>query len=481
MRFPSQKRARLADSTHLVRARVLRALLRSEGHVALFFELDGNLAYASPSVQRLLGYQPDELLGTSLVALLHPEDDAAAGALLAAEEPEEDPRVFGVRDRASELRLRHRDGRYVTVEALGSDFTSTPDIDGTLLVLRDVSAHRAADDVLRSLAAGGVGRTSLVRLAELADQSGAELTSAVLVAEEPRLWVTSQLPDPLLAETSQRGPWDIQPSTSELVILADLDTRAHPALDPALAAEARKLGFVACWCTPVLMPEQRTPDAAATFGTSSRLALGWIVTWSRRYRWPSPAIETGLRHCADVARLALARRGSEGRLRHLALHDPLTDAYNRAGFEDAIGALQRPDGHLLLIDLDDFKQVNDTFGHAVGDDALVEAARRIRLALPRRAILARYGGDEFAAFIPSVGPEQAAECAAQVLATLRAPGSDGVFPLILTASIGIDSPARAATLRERFASADRALYAAKAGGRQRFVVDAAAAALPFTR
>jgi diguanylate cyclase (GGDEF)-like protein len=155
-------------------------------------------------------------------------------------------------------------------------------------------------------------------------------------------------------------------------------------------------------------------------------------------------------------------------LEHRATHDPLTGLGNRAAVTEALGvAVGRPAGErgwLVLLDLDGFKEVNDTLGHPVGDELLVALGREFRRTAPD-GLVARLGGDEFAVILPDAEPAAVLDTAD---ALLHAAGLDhllGGNRVRVSASIGVlrldDVHSCAEALRE----ADVALYAAKAAGR----------------
>ncbi|AWT36406.1 hypothetical protein GCM10008956_14870 [Deinococcus arenae] len=168
-----------------------------------------------------------------------------------------------------------------------------------------------------------------------------------------------------------------------------------------------------------------------------------------------------LRHSA-----AALERGS-ARLRHQARHDSLTGLPNRAEFEEQLRrALQGP-AAVMFIDLDGFKDVNDTFGHPVGDELLRLVTARLNAHLPARATLARVGGDEFTLVLPGADEAQALSAARQLLGSLRDPVEMAGLTLPLSASIGVSLAPRdgtdVTTLQRR---ADTAMYHAKRSGRQ---------------
>ncbi len=167
------------------------------------------------------------------------------------------------------------------------------------------------------------------------------------------------------------------------------------------------------------------------------------------------------------------QRELEEQLRHDALHDPLTGLWNRPAFaqytEKACARAAR-DGStiaLLFVDLDGFKQVNDTLGHSLGDDVLIEVGKRLRTCLRGGEVLARLGGDEFTVLIERVsGSHDAIEIADRIHATLIKPLEGPEAPLLVGASVGIAlSEQGRLSAAELLRDADHAMYMAKRSGR----------------
>ncbi|MGU3494577.1 putative bifunctional diguanylate cyclase/phosphodiesterase [Xanthobacteraceae bacterium A53D] len=164
---------------------------------------------------------------------------------------------------------------------------------------------------------------------------------------------------------------------------------------------------------------------------------------------------------------------AEQRARHAALHDVLTGLPNRAAFQNALEAAYAGGGPvcLLLIDLDSLKDVNDTFGHDVGDALLVEAGRRLEQLVKDRGTVARLGGDEFVVLLGEGSLEAATELAQLIVTEFRRPMLQRGRPLFTKASVGIALRAAAdGAPGELLKDADLALYAAKRQGRNRAVV-----------
>ena len=165
------------------------------------------------------------------------------------------------------------------------------------------------------------------------------------------------------------------------------------------------------------------------------------------------------------------------RYQHAAERDPLTGLFNRRGFDVATLAFspaERLEGVIMVCDIDHFKQVNDSFGHASGDGVLAGLADLLLSRLPPNAVISRFGGEEFVVFLPDMRLADAAALAQLVRVDFAAKDwrPSGVLRQI-TMSIGVAAPTGGDTsLHDTLSRADRALYAAKSGGRNGVMIDA---------
>ena len=161
-------------------------------------------------------------------------------------------------------------------------------------------------------------------------------------------------------------------------------------------------------------------------------------------------------------------KAKERQMESIAASDPLTGVRNRRGFErDAAKRLTESaddaTGALLFIDLNDFKGINDEFGHEVGDQLLKIAAERLKKSLRSHDIIGRPGGDEFVALVPDVDSDVADQLAKRLTRTLEEPYNIGRQTLFCAASIGLALyPRNANTLTGLLREADQAMYRAKA-------------------
>jgi diguanylate cyclase (GGDEF)-like protein/PAS domain S-box-containing protein len=190
---------------------------------------------------------------------------------------------------------------------------------------------------------------------------------------------------------------------------------------------------------------------------------------------------TALRGDTDADLVVLAqvqdiseRRRYEAQLIELAVRDELTGLLNRRGLQRELerhvaeGRRYGATGALLVIDLDNFKDINDTLGHQAGDDLLIEAGARMAQRLRGTDVLARLGGDEFAAILPHATVQQALDVARTLAGAVcvEAPLGADVAPAV-TMSVGVAAFDAEAGADEMLARADRAMYDAKRTGKAR--------------
>jgi diguanylate cyclase (GGDEF)-like protein len=187
------------------------------------------------------------------------------------------------------------------------------------------------------------------------------------------------------------------------------------------------------------------------------------------------------RRRADELTQALAKQDQlQQQLVYRAHHDSLTGLANRDVLTERMDRLHGTDnqvhggsaaGHaLMMLDLDGFKNVNDTLGHPAGDKLLVNAAQRLVNTVPDKAVVVRLGGDEFAVFMENTRADEARRTADAIVAAMHNPYVVGGQELSLSASLGLlitEPEKRPPTSAEGLRDADRALYDSKAAGRDR--------------
>ncbi len=224
--------------------------------------------------------------------------------------------------------------------------------------------------------------------------------------------------------------------------------------------------------------QERTMEELHALGRGSD-----CINFENRYRdsagewhwiaWRVPALTPGARNLYAIARDVTQQKAAESELLHRARHDALTGLLNRAAFEDglneAVGRSHRYPRHelaLFLVDLDGFKQVNDTRGHPAGDELLRKVGARLRGVARDCEMVSRIGGDEFAVLIEGSADLGVESMAQRIDEATRVPHEPGDEDTGIGCCVGISIlPRHAVDAEALFAQADQALYAAKREGK----------------
>jgi diguanylate cyclase (GGDEF)-like protein len=231
----------------------------------------------------------------------------------------------------------------------------------------------------------------------------------------------------------------------------DDDPRWQPYKAMPLAA-----GLQACWSTPIKAKDGRV---IATF-----------AFYFREQRAPSRWHQHIVDACVHLGALAIERKEARAQIARLAFHDMLTGLPNRAQLrylvDQAIEDCSGKQLALLFLDLDHFKDVNDTLGHSAGDALLVEFAKRLRACIQPSDLLGRLSGDEFVLVLPDCDPARASLVASHLTEAMASPLWIDNRQVPISASIGISIyPDNAADIDTLIQQADAAMYKAKQAGR----------------
>ena len=236
-------------------------------------------------------------------------------------------------------------------------------------------------------------------------------------------------------------------------------------------------------CTLLSLLKQRKNAGYLTGGVKQYYQE--IITTIRRGKTTSDHLKTADGRTIHVVNTPLAMGGwvathedvsdqkeAEAQIEHMALHDPLTDLPNRSLFQTRLEHALNWNGSearvaVLFIDLDNFKNINDTLGHQIGDELLKLIANRLRDCVQEADAVARLGGDEFVVIQPNKAtPLDAAKLAIRIRDAITVPCRIADHQIIVDTSIGIAiSPLDGTTPEQLIKSADMALYGAKGSGR----------------
>ncbi|HET6603642.1 MAG TPA: EAL domain-containing protein [Xanthomonadaceae bacterium] len=415
------------------RERLFRLLAENTSDIVSTGDASGRIDYVSPSVETVLGYPANALAGTPVAELHHPEDHQRIAAAFS-----EPLRSGGYHD--LRYRLRHRDGHWVWVE---TRLRVIHDVHGQAMrwvaSTRDISQHRLTEIELAAERSRAV-----TTLGSIAD-------GVIALDFEGRVEYLNPAAERLCGVPSSLA----QGLPLEEVLRVQAHGPPPVGLGPvALVAWFRGFGETA---VPVLARDGSRlylQLSAAVIRTGEEpVAQGLVITFR------------------DTTQTAALMRELEFR----ASHDALTGLLNREEFDrqlkrlvlDAIG--NGTQHALCYIDLDQFKLVNDTCGHAAGDALLREVAGALGAKLSTEDMLARLGGDEFGILMPNRSSGEAARVAQAIvdaLARIRFDWNERVFAI--GGSAGVTAITRDAGNQESvLIAADAACYVAKERGRNR--------------
>ena len=417
--------------------------------------LDANfgVVYLNRFTERLLGFDADAMRGRSITEFLDAEDVVRAFEVVAlmADGGAAVPITPALYD------LRRADGTWIPVELNGVSEPAGFPPDHTLVVGRYSGDHALQNQILQMITSNRSDAELIAVVPQFGSWRHPDEQYAVLyqdVTGDTQVTGTSAVVRIATDHLDGDTPWAQARRTGEEILV---DAGALPA---ALRAEAAAADLGACWAVPVPDPLHDTPAV--------------LIGWSRT-DGPTAAVHRySLELMGRMLDLVLQWRRQREELERAARRDPLTGMVNRAGFFEVLGATLEsapPDTMLgvLYIDLDDFKDVNDSHGHAVGDDVLAEVAIRLAGAVRVGDLLGRLGGDEFAVLCPDVANlDDLTSVARRIIDDVSQPITIRGFELQVGASIGIATTIGTALPDELVDAADRSLYLAKAAGRGRW-------------
>ena len=405
------------------REKRFRALVQSSSDLVFVVDVTNMVTYASPSCRKVLGYEPRVLLGSEAGILVHEDDIENLRISLS--------RTLGVPGESVEFsfRVRHHNGTWRWLEGLATNLLDDPAVAGMVINARDVTERRARLE--RQTAISELGREVLrATTFEGSVKSAADVIVRTVHASNCRIVNVSE-------------------SSPNRLVGDETDT-AGPGADCADGGEPLTLRV------PVGDPEQ---------------PLAYIEVFNDTPTGPDD--ELFVEMVAGIVLSATVRFGAEDAIRHQAMHDPLTGLPNRALFNDrlehALSRHARSAGYVavMIVDLDGFKNVNDSLGHLTGDALLIAVANRFEARLRGFDTIARLGGDEFALLFDELDEaDQAGRVAQRVLDALVSPLPLPGREVAIGASVGVALTNKTGAKADRLvADADAAMYRAKREGK----------------
>ncbi|HTV83937.1 MAG TPA: diguanylate cyclase [Dyella sp.] len=421
-------------------------------------DADGNYLYVSAAYERIFGYAPEEVLGTPMIRLVHPDDRERT--LRAASEI-----MAGQAKPSFQNRYIRKDGQIVHI-MWSARWSADERV--RIAVAHDITELKRAESVQSALLAISEAAHAAEDLLALFKRIH-QIISALLPAKNFFVALYDARGDELSFPYFV-DEFDAPPTPREL----DSGT---------LSAEIIRSGRAL-----LLTSDQPPPVSGCELPYAGRDSLDWlgvplttpngvigaivVQSYSGEVRYTAEQ-QALLQFVSHQVAVAIERKQNATWLQYAAAHDVLTDLPNRERFHDrldaAIAAARRDHQRLavLYIDLDRFKQANDTYGHDAGDALLCETARRVRGCLREADTVGRLGGDEFAVLLHGIQqPEDAAVVAKKICNVLRQPFEVGGHRLEISSSIGIAVyPEHGEDRKQLMRYADAAMYQAKKLGR----------------
>jgi diguanylate cyclase (GGDEF)-like protein len=423
-----------------VAARLVRAMDRSPSNVVTLVDADLKIRWISHSATWITGTDPPSRTGANSLERIHPDDVERLMyglAQLRAANPTDAPTV----PVAAPVRYRFQrhDGRWVVMEAVIHNLLDDPGVQGLLVESRPVDTGLdGVGHVVDLLVAEAPLPDVLAACAGLVPAYLGSTAVVGLVDGEPVIGTPTASPAERLSADERW--W--RKAVAEGNTVAPVDFAGFP---PDLADCARAEGFRTAWVFP--LADESTAEV-----------MGCVVVWVQIDMELNISTDDGLRQTRRLASLVIGEERRRHALRRQAVTDPLTGLGNRSALRRRLNTLAGP-LTLALIDLDDFKPINDTLGHDTGDGVLQVVAERLRDAVRADDLVVRFGGDEFAVvFAQETSPDSAARLAQRIVAAMELPiVLNGLSTITVGASVGLAT----ATADKVVHQADLALYQAK--------------------
>lgn len=444
----------------------LQVLIEGVDHAHLPVAImdDAGVVVYSNDAFRLIGFEPAEINGRPGLDFVHPDDIERAVAAIA-----------GLIDTGvsvpTAFRMKRRDGAYELFD-VGASLVDHGDRQWILTTFHSLRFHAATARTLELLARGDHVDVALGALADdltAADRLGASV--AIAFVDDERWRVVGPLEEVLATPATWPGAEAVDTMLSLGLPYVFDDLSGLVTIAPEVHRVAVESGFVAATLLPAGDPDDPRSALVALWyrSTPTRVVLDTYVGTVT----------------VDLVRLARRVAGARRELEHLAGHDPLTGLANRASFFRALDAAwegrrstDRGSLAVIYVDLDDFKPVNDRYGHEIGDRVLDAVARRLEAVVRPGDLVARLGGDEFAVLCPGVTDEEEALAVAHRLVEVT--GDDALLDGVnveVGSSAGVAFVADLAAIEPRtvLRHADEALYRAKRAGKGTALLTAAPA------
>jgi diguanylate cyclase (GGDEF)-like protein/PAS domain S-box-containing protein len=449
-------------SQNIEELRLLKTSLETISTGITIADIEGTILYTNPAEAKMHGYTVDELVGKN-VNIFSPDT---------RQKKRKTKEVSAWKEWTREITEIRKDGTIFPVQLKSipvKDPAGNPSC--IITISEDITMRKQAEEALRD-AHNELEQKVMERTREL---------------RESNRMIEQELLERQAVENRLRILGKFFENTNEAVIITDSQARIIEVND----AFTRITGFdkeEVIGRRPTVLRSYRNSRRAHMQMWKSILRRGsWQgEVWDRRKNgeiypvWlsigPVRDDENAMRHYVAIASDISAIKKTEERLEHLAHHDSLTNLPNRILFSDrllqavALAKRNKKMIAVMLLDLDRFKEVNDTLGHRLGDQLLIEVSRRLKNSIREVDTISRLGGDEFAIILSDISDiESAAQVAQHFMQSVSEPFEIENHEIFITTSIGITIyPADSDEMESLLKNADTAMYHAKSRGKNNF-------------
>jgi diguanylate cyclase (GGDEF)-like protein/PAS domain S-box-containing protein len=417
--------------------------------IIIITDKNGNITYCSRSIERFTGYKPEEIIGKSGFTFIHPDDVEGVvndfGKVIMEKDTALIPNAF---------RVVHKNGSEVYLAGLGRNLLDNPDIAGFVINVRDVTERKKIEEGLRE-------EQELFRAV-------ADYSQDIILLMNPQginVFLNKAIKNHLEYEPDERilangleivHPDDLKQITDALITLAtDINS-------PVIKGETRLRHKDGTW---------RTFESVGSNLVTNNVVKTIVITHHN-------ITERKQAESQGEAMLE-ALRESERRYQELSIIDDLTQLYNSRHFYAQLKKeIERSNRYeqpltLLLLDLDKFKDFNDTYGHVEGDHVLSRIGNVIKRCLREIDSAYRYGGEEFTIMLPMTSSEEGIVTAKRIQTELRKEAFSPVLgqEVYLTISIGLAQYKPAEEVKSFVHRVDQLMYKGKKNGRNKICSD----------
>ncbi|RNB89965.1 EAL domain-containing protein [Brevibacillus fluminis] len=399
------------------------------------FDLEGRFEHVNHALERVSGFTSDELIGMPFLSLIAPERREAAR--------ENFEKVKRGESLHSETIVFNKQGERIEIFGTLLPIVVENQIIGIHCISKDITAKKRAEclldgqySILEMIAKDSPLQHVLTEIVTWIEKLSEGGLVSILLADDDQTHLINgaapSLPDHFnqqvdgLAIGPGSGSCGAAAYSKKQVIVTDI------AYDP-LWKNYRNLailhGLEACWSTPIL--------------DSQNNLLGTFGMYYRRPRFPTKSDLDLIDRATYLAMLAIQHCKSNAKIHYLAYHDSLTGLPNFRFFQEQINLVvaeaknARRQVAILFLDLDRFKQINDSLGHDAGDVLLQMVSERLREAVEGEGVVYRHGGDEFIILLDGTNEKRTERMAQALMDVLSQPFALNGLELVITASIGV--------------------------------------------